>query len=988
MKMRSDRNQSGARSQGTTTSIQPFAGGIMSKYRGNLRDKFGRISLSHKKTQPASTVEQRVHVKVIAPPLKKEVGSKKEAAALIPSNRKEQPTKIKQDRVIVERERIVLRDVTRIIRELRIIREAAVSQSPTELHTEGTRPKVEVIIERSHVIDNKVIQDPAARGILVKRAAKSGLLSTINVHKIINSNIDPIIMKAEQSLVRPANMKDSYTWLQTKPINRSVRKLKLDHSNRLRSWDILQPHLNKSAGAETEPTNRVNSTNGTNSTSSVPSINSMNSINNTTKGTSRTFKSANPIADISAPIETNSKIVIDTSGLTKKLTMKGRALGQAQLREQSQGKTQHPTIREHLNKPTARVEGQEQMLIMANEQERKLSVKVEEQERKLSVKVEEQERKLGVKVEEQERKLSTKAEEQERKLSTKVEEQERKLSVKVEEQERKLSTKAEEQERKLSVKAEEQVRKLSTKVEEQERKLSVKAEEQERKLSAKVEEQERKLSVKAEKQERKLSAKAQEQERKLSVKAEEQEQKLSANTQEQERKLSTKIEEQTQKLSEVQASKASTVNEEQSREASTRLTRKLVLKATELTGESQQRGNKLPPASQEQIHKSNTKQVRDQEQQPAAQLISPVLVSQQSAVRRQQMAVKQLHNLSFKRADTLARKLANKSKTFHEKIVRQMGSPLSNKIIQTSLTARRKSSQAIGSQDSKELVSTSTEKVTGKRSIITTEQMGESEQSAGKPHRPVAHQPTQQQLSRITEWKGVTQSFLPGRRVSSSQERDKQNPPRIAAANPEDKIFHEFMLNRLVGEHSKNAMPLLKERPLQRAILISRRKSAPLKGNLSNSSRPILSRSNHTFKLHGEHQLTSVLPTNSIQSNVYPSKNVQTERVYQSEQSLRTSPSPELKYVMHAQSGSVASPTESASASEARMPTLAHHKNKPSAVNEQERIINVDAPKELDPEKLQKMIMTMPQLNPDTIADQVYKALERKMKLEQRRRGY
>ncbi|OBZ12261.1 hypothetical protein [Bacillus sp. FJAT-26390] len=70
------------------------------------------------------------------------------------------------------------------------------------------------------------------------------------------------------------------------------------------------------------------------------------------------------------------------------------------------------------------------------------------------------------------------------------------------------------------------------------------------------------------------------------------------------------------------------------------------------------------------------------------------------------------------------------------------------------------------------------------------------------------------------------------------------------------------------------------------------------------------------------------------------------------------------------------------------MPTLAHHKPKQAAVQEPPRQVKVDAPRELDPEKLQKMIMKMPQLRPEAIADQVYKALERKMKLEQRRRGF
>ncbi|MDQ6423037.1 hypothetical protein RB620_26770 [Paenibacillus sp. LHD-117] len=64
------------------------------------------------------------------------------------------------------------------------------------------------------------------------------------------------------------------------------------------------------------------------------------------------------------------------------------------------------------------------------------------------------------------------------------------------------------------------------------------------------------------------------------------------------------------------------------------------------------------------------------------------------------------------------------------------------------------------------------------------------------------------------------------------------------------------------------------------------------------------------------------------------------------------------------------------------------HRTPPSAPAEPPRQVQVEAPRELEPEKLQRMIMKMPQLNPEAIADRVYKALERKMKLEQRRNGF
>jgi hypothetical protein len=64
------------------------------------------------------------------------------------------------------------------------------------------------------------------------------------------------------------------------------------------------------------------------------------------------------------------------------------------------------------------------------------------------------------------------------------------------------------------------------------------------------------------------------------------------------------------------------------------------------------------------------------------------------------------------------------------------------------------------------------------------------------------------------------------------------------------------------------------------------------------------------------------------------------------------------------------------------------HRTQPAAPAEPPRQVQVEAPRELEPEKLQRMIMKLPQLNPEAIADRVYKALERKMKLEQRRNGY
>lgn len=48
----------------------------------------------------------------------------------------------------------------------------------------------------------------------------------------------------------------------------------------------------------------------------------------------------------------------------------------------------------------------------------------------------------------------------------------------------------------------------------------------------------------------------------------------------------------------------------------------------------------------------------------------------------------------------------------------------------------------------------------------------------------------------------------------------------------------------------------------------------------------------------------------------------------------------------------------------------------------------VPPPPAVDAKQLQQMITSLPQLQPDVLADKVFKALEQKIKFEQRRSGF
>ncbi|MGO4375467.1 hypothetical protein AB4Z21_32890, partial [Paenibacillus sp. MCAF20] len=116
------------------TSVQSFAGGILNKYKQKQgKSQFGGLSLSHKKNSlgEPSVVQQRVHVQVIAPKdTTKQPKPKKDAAA---SAAPRIERVIEREKVTVEKQTVIYRDVQRIIKEHRTVREIAVTQPAVTL---------------------------------------------------------------------------------------------------------------------------------------------------------------------------------------------------------------------------------------------------------------------------------------------------------------------------------------------------------------------------------------------------------------------------------------------------------------------------------------------------------------------------------------------------------------------------------------------------------------------------------------------------------------------------------------------------------------------------------------------------------------------------------------------------------------------------------------------------------------------------------------
>lgn len=77
-----------------------------------------------------------------------------------------------------------------------------------------------------------------------------------------------------------------------------------------------------------------------------------------------------------------------------------------------------------------------------------------------------------------------------------------------------------------------------------------------------------------------------------------------------------------------------------------------------------------------------------------------------------------------------------------------------------------------------------------------------------------------------------------------------------------------------------------------------------------------------------------------------------------------------------------------APASAAPPPPAALEMRRPEPAPAAPREVVVEAPPAIDEKQLQQALSQMPQLHPDKLADQVYKALMKRMKLEQRLRGY
>lgn len=102
-------------------------------------------------------------------------------------------------------------------------------------------------------------------------------------------------------------------------------------------------------------------------------------------------------------------------------------------------------------------------------------------------------------------------------------------------------------------------------------------------------------------------------------------------------------------------------------------------------------------------------------------------------------------------------------------------------------------------------------------------------------------------------------------------------------------------------------------------------------------------------------------------------------------------PSPRRPLVAR-QSASAPSPAAVPTWAEGTHPAPAEmewrRQERPPATQARPPEVVVDAPKEIDAEQLKQALSQMPQLNPDKLADQVYQALMKRFKLEQRLRGY
>ncbi|WP_188890776.1 hypothetical protein, partial [Paenibacillus radicis (ex Gao et al. 2016)] len=246
MKRKADTGKQHGKQAGTATSVQPFAGSIMSKYKGGSKDSFGRISLSHRlKQQEDAPTEHRIFVKVIAPAEKKEP-KQLGRAALPVIQLKPQAEKIIREKVIVERERIIFRDLSRIIQESRMIRETAVTQQAEVKRSTSQQTKDTAVVIQKKTESGEGQQSLAhSQGFRVKRLTTSGRQELVTIARPMIVKINHPIQKTDEQSGSSSSNRDFNRWKTNAELQTLIDKVKrMSYPSKERSKTKLE-HLLK-----------------------------------------------------------------------------------------------------------------------------------------------------------------------------------------------------------------------------------------------------------------------------------------------------------------------------------------------------------------------------------------------------------------------------------------------------------------------------------------------------------------------------------------------------------------------------------------------------------------------------------------------------------------------------------------------------------------------------------------------------------------------
>ncbi|WP_042163913.1 hypothetical protein [Paenibacillus gorillae] len=229
MKRQADIGKQHGKQAGTATSVQPFAGGIMSKYKSSRKDIFSRISMSHRlKQQEDTPTEHRIFVKVTAPAEKKE--PKQPGRAALPViKQKPLAEKVIREKVIVERERIIFRDLSRIIQESRMIRETAVTQQVEVSRTTSQQMKDTAagVVSKGKMERDEGQQLLAlSQGFRVKRLTMSSPQEAVKLSRPMIMKIKHPIQKTEEQSASSSSNRNFNRWKSNEELQTLIAKAK------------------------------------------------------------------------------------------------------------------------------------------------------------------------------------------------------------------------------------------------------------------------------------------------------------------------------------------------------------------------------------------------------------------------------------------------------------------------------------------------------------------------------------------------------------------------------------------------------------------------------------------------------------------------------------------------------------------------------------------------------------------------------------------